>query len=258
MVSGAPAAVQPGASAAYATLLPASVVCFELREPGDPASLLPEEAAPMGRAVASRVAEFAAGRLCARNALRAFGVDAFALRVGADRQPLWPAALIGSITHTAGLCAAAVARRGTLVGVGIDSELIARAAPEFLPRIGVASEVAWVQSLRPAEQSAAILLLFSAKEAFYKSQYPLTAEWLDFHDVCVALDAWRPPAEGPAHATPPTDGSRSVTGTQAAGFEIQPMRPMKVAGHAALPIRGKYRFHEEFVSAAVVLHAPHG
>jgi 4'-phosphopantetheinyl transferase EntD len=240
-VSGAPPGVEPGASAAYASLLPASVVCFELREPGDAASLLPEEAAHMGRAVPSRVAEFAAGRLCARHALRACGVDGFALRVATDRQPIWPAGLIGSITHTAGLCVAAVARRGALVGVGIDSELIARASPEFLPRIGVASEIAWVRSLPPAEQAAAILLLFSAKEAFYKSQYPLTAEWLDFSDVRVALDAWRPPA-----------------GATAGGFEIQPMRPVKVAGQAALPIRGKYRFHEEFVSAAVVLHAMDG
>ncbi len=103
------------------SLFPACAVAAELREPGDPALLLPEEAAFLGRAVPKRVREFAAGRLCARRALAEFGISDFPLRVADDRQAVWPSSMIGSITHTAGLCAAVVAERARIAALGLDT-----------------------------------------------------------------------------------------------------------------------------------------
>src|SRR5450631_1635810 len=95
----------------FQLLFPAGAIAAELGEPGRVELLLPEEAAGLGRAVPERQQEFAAGRLCARRALEELGFAGFALLAQADRQPLWPAQIVGSITHTNGLCAAVVGRR---------------------------------------------------------------------------------------------------------------------------------------------------
>ena len=84
-------------------LFPEQALTAELRGGADPGALYPEEARHLQKAVRKRLEEFAAGRLCARLLLREFGIDHFAVEVGADRQPLWPEDLVGSITHTTGL-----------------------------------------------------------------------------------------------------------------------------------------------------------
>jgi 4'-phosphopantetheinyl transferase EntD len=86
--------------------------------------------------------------------------------------------------------------------------------------------------LPAGEQQAAITLLFAAKEALYKCQYPLVGEWLDFHDLRVEPGGWG-----------------ESTGT----FVVSAMRSIKFAGRVALPIGGRYLFHEHFVSAAVAV-----
>src|SRR5450631_1625040 len=90
----------------FQLLFPAGVIAAELREPGSVGLLLPEEAAGLGRAVPERQQEFAAGRLCARRVLAELKIVDFAVIAQPDRQPRWPATVVGSITHTTGLCAA--------------------------------------------------------------------------------------------------------------------------------------------------------
>ena len=80
-----------------------------------------------------RIQEFAAGRLCARRALGEFGRRGFPIPVARDRQPFWPAGVVGSITHTAGLCAAVVAERSRLAALGVDTELGGAVKPELWP-----------------------------------------------------------------------------------------------------------------------------
>ncbi len=215
-----------------ASLFPAGVIVTELRAPGDPALLLPAESVHLARAAAKRAQEFAAGRLCARRALREFGIDQYPLGVGADRQPVWPPGFVGSITHTAGLCAAAVAHRGAITAVGIDTEIVGHVTQDIWPTICVAGEAAWVDSLSPAEQAAAVTLIFSAKEAFYKCQFPLTGEWLDFHDLSVEPQSW---------------------GESATQILIRPTRRIRFENYAALPLCGRYLYHGEFVSVGVAL-----
>ena len=221
-------------SSTLAALFPAAVSVVERRTPGDPADLLPAEAEHVTRAVPKRIQEFAAGRVCARRALEAFGVRDFVLHAAADRQPLWPAGFVGSITHTAGFCAAATARRDAVLAVGLDSEVVGAPTAELWPTIARAEELAWVRSLDDGAGAAAMTLLFSAKEAFYKSQYPLVGEWLDFHDLSIEVPGWG--------------------GTQG-DFHVTAMRALRFARHARLPATGRYVFHEQFVSAAVTI--PH-
>jgi 4'-phosphopantetheinyl transferase EntD len=242
-------------SADLARLFPTGVVVAELRQAGDARLLLPAEAPFVRQAVPKRVQEFAAGRLCARRAMEQFGVTGFPLSVGADRQPLWPDGLIGSITHTAGYCAAAVAERERLIALGVDSETVGDVTPDIWPTICGGSEAEWLRSLPGSSQDAAITLIFSAKEAFYKCQFPLTHEWLDFHDLIVEPLAWRGDA-GSGARSGATGNSVSGSVTEAergAGGEppevlVRATRPLAFLGHARLPMIGRYRFHEGFVT----------
>ncbi len=219
---------------ALAELFPPGVAVAASDEPGDVANLLPEEAAGLGRAVARRAREFAAGRACARRALATLGFADFALRVGEQREPLWPAGVIGSITHTEGLCAAVVARTGELAGLGLDAERAGRVKPELWGRICLPAELRWLQGLMPSEQPAAATLLFAAKEAFYKAQFPLTRRWLYFHDASIEIP-------GPFGARGP--------------FHVHPLRDLAIAGARPAPLQGQYRFLAGHGLAAVTVAA---
>jgi 4'-phosphopantetheinyl transferase EntD len=225
-------------SAALRCLFPEAVVVVERRLPGDPADLLPSEAQHVVRARAKRLQEFSAGRACARAALAEFGVEGVALPAAGDRQPVWPLGFIGSITHTTGLCAAAVATRSQILALGLDSEIVGAPTPDIWPTLCREEELRWVDTLPREQRPAAVTLLFSAKEAFYKCQYPLVAEWLDFHDLRLEVPAWADP-----------------TGRCAGRFHVQPMRGIRFSEHAAMPITGRYVFHEQFVSTGVSLTA---
>ena len=195
--------------------------------------MLPAEAVSVQKAVAKRVNEFAAGRVCARQALAAFGVTAIALRQAPDRQPVWPPGFVGSITHTSGLCAAAVAPCSKFCALGLDSERSGAPTVDIWSTLCRAEELRWVESLPLEQRPPAITLLFSAKEAVYKCQYPVTGEWLDFHDLRIEVADWGQPL-----------GRFLVTAT----------RPIKLAERGALP-QGRYVFHEEFVSTALCIPA---
>ncbi len=201
---------------------------------GETSALLPEEAACLGRSVPTRAQEFAAGRLCARRALREFGVVDFPLLVGEQREPLWPAGFVGSITHTAGLCAAVVGERRRFAGIGVDAEIAGRVKPELWPRICVAEETSWLASLPEGERAAAATLVFAAKEAFYKAQFPLVHEWLNFHDVCIDV--------------PPWDAMQG-------SFLVRPLRHVKVSQFAMLSLTGQFRIDGEFIAAGVAIGA---
>ena len=219
-------------SAALRPLFPADVAVIERRLAGDPADLKPIESHYVSRAVAKRLQEFAAGRACARQALAAFGLPDVAVPAAPDRQPVWPDGFVGSITHTTGFCAAAVAARTSMRALGLDSEIVGAPTPDLWSTLCRPAELAWIDSLAAAQRPAAVTLVFSAKEAFYKCQYPLVAEWLDFHDVRIDAPAWG-----------------DATGV----FTAAAMRRIRFASHASLPIEGRYVFHEQFVSAGVWL-----
>ncbi len=221
-----PARLSPQAQA----LFPAGVVAAEMREPGDESLLYPAEALCVARAVPKRVREFAAGRLCARLAMAAFGVHDFTLRAALDRQPLWPQALVGSISHTTGLCVAAVGDRQRFSGLGLDCEVVEHVTRDLWRSILTPDEAAWVDALRQGEQAAGAALVFAAKEAFYKCQYPLTSEWLDFQDLRVLPRDW---------------------GERRGEFLIRGTRPLAAAAFTDEPVLGRYAFEHPLVLAGV-------
>jgi 4'-phosphopantetheinyl transferase EntD len=222
-------------SADFKSLFPSGVAAAELLGTGDPSLLLPEESASLGRAVQSRIEEFAAGRCCARLALAQFGIHDFPLAVRGDRQPAWPPSMVGSITHTAGLCAAVAGEAAHFLGLGVDSEVVGDVKPDLWRKICVPGEIAWLRSLPTPKQAPAAALIFAAKEAFYKCQYPTVGETLSFHDLRLHILGWE---SGPAV------------------FEVHANRTLLIAARAQFPVLGKYRFHERYVSAGVALESP--
>lgn len=132
-------------------------------------------------AVEKRRREYSTGRWLAHRVMRCFDVVDVDLLPDENRQPQWPSTLVGSITHTDTCAAVAVARKTTLLSVGIDMEHIGRVDQEIVPRLLTPSELRTYTDTDPT-------LLFSAKEACYKFLFPLTGEYVDYQDVEVTLD----------------------------------------------------------------------
>lgn len=149
-------------------------------------ALWPEELGQILRAVPMRRREFASGRAAARAALAEIGVPAAAIPAGRDRAPVWPHGICGAISHTRQIAAAIVARRDDLGALGLDLEP-ATPMPDDLARHVAASGDAPEGAGLP--MALAAKLLFSAKEAAFKAQFPLTGLWLDYRDVAMTLTA---------------------------------------------------------------------
>jgi 4'-phosphopantetheinyl transferase EntD len=151
----------------------------------------PLEAEQVRQALPGRQREFAAGRYCARRALARLGVSDFALLNGRDRAPRWPSGIVGAITHTGqgagGFCGVVVGRGAELVAVGLDAER-GTLAPELWRAVLTAPERGRLEALAEEDRGRAALLAFSAKECFYKAQFPLSRRFLELEDVEVVVE----------------------------------------------------------------------
>ena len=131
--------------------------------------------ASIQRSVAKRQAEFLAGRLCAREALRRLDNLDCVPAIGEDRAPIWPVHISGSITHSTGHAAAIVAHKAQWRGLGMDLEnlLTLERAQRLSGEILTPDEMQRMASL-PREQVALLVTLtFSVKESLFKALYPL-------------------------------------------------------------------------------------
>ncbi len=150
--------------------------------------LWPEEVAAMTKAVAKRRREFAAGRRLARQLLAKLGHPAVAIPIGPDRSPVWPAGVMGSISHTRGLCVVAATHRVPNAWLGIDVEPNDDLPDGLEELVCTGAEREWLDTL-PAEQRGRLgRLIFSAKESLYKCQHPLTKTFLGFQEAEISLD----------------------------------------------------------------------
>lgn len=152
------------------------------------ASLYPVEVEQIGAAVERRRVDFAGARACAREAMSRLGVPAGPILRGGRGMPVWPPGLVGTLTHTEGLRAAAVARTGGVRSIGLDVEPHEPLATGVLEAVSLPEEAAWVRAARAERGSVAWdTLLFTAKEATYKAWFPLTHRWLGFGDAHITL-----------------------------------------------------------------------
>lgn len=142
-----------------------------------------DEAHFVADAVEARRHEFALGRSLAREALQSLTVDAGPIPVGPTREPLWPAGVIGSITHCDGYAAAAVAPRREVRSLGIDAEPAEPLPPDVVDLIVSTAELDRLAGLGPEAQR----VVFSAKESIYKAWFPISGRWLGFEECDLTL-----------------------------------------------------------------------
>jgi 4'-phosphopantetheinyl transferase EntD len=171
------------------TLLPAGVAVVEAFEdrPGEPVFRGEEDL--VANAVEGRRREFATARRCAREALAKLGHESAPILVGPKREPQWPVGVVGSITHTTGFRAAAVAPRSAFASLGIDTEQnepLPDGVEELVTVPGEPEMLAALARVFPAVHWDR--LLFSGKESIYKAWYPLTGRWLAFEDARLMID----------------------------------------------------------------------
>jgi 4'-phosphopantetheinyl transferase EntD len=114
---------------------------------------------------------------CIADLLRRVGFPVVLVGSDEDGQRRWPPGLVGSLSHKGEVVAAVVARTTMFSAIGVDIERVDRdlgaikllIAPEGLPG-GIAEDVG-------------LALMFSAKEAVFKAQYPIHRKTLRFSEV---------------------------------------------------------------------------
>lgn len=169
-------------------ILPESATVTATREDLD-AVLYPEEETVVGQAVEKRRREFTTARACAREALAQLGQPHQPIPSGSRGEPLWPAGIVGSITHCDGYRACAVAHSRDLVTVGVDAEPNQPLPEGVLEDIALPEEREWLRYLaRQMPGTHWDRLLFSIKESVYKAWFPLAEKWLGFEDAVVSID----------------------------------------------------------------------
>lgn len=143
----------------------------------------PEEAQGLVKAVPKRCNEFIVGRRCARTALAQMGIEPKAMPPDERRVPQWPVGTVGSISHSIGLCCAVASRSNTVACLGVDLETTTRISSGVIERVLHPLEVDFV-----SDDKGYGSLIFSAKEAFFKAQYPFWEAWPNFEDLAFQVD----------------------------------------------------------------------
>lgn len=140
----------------------------------------PEEIAALSpAAVDVRRVTFALGRIAARRALEALGHESAPILPGRNREPIWPAGLVGSISHTADRAVAAVAAAERTAGVGLDIEEVGGVDSTPLEdMVADKEERRWI-----AGDPTRFIRVFSAKEAIFKAFYPRHGAYFGFEAV---------------------------------------------------------------------------
>ncbi|MGE7387570.1 4'-phosphopantetheinyl transferase family protein [Streptomyces sp. NPDC004126] len=175
------------------SLLPPEVAtCEAFSDPVLPTPLFASEEELIAGASAGRRREFSTSRACAREAMADLGVAPVPLLRDAHGAPLWPAGVVGSMAHSKGYRAAAVARSAEVAGIGIDVEPNEPLRHTMVrERVTIPEERGQLARLGTCESGIHWdRLLFAAKESVYKAWYPLTGVILDFDEAAVAVNPW--------------------------------------------------------------------
>lgn len=149
----------------------------------------PEEWQYVKSANSKRQQEFSCGRNYAHRLLDQMGFADFVIGRDDKGCPLWPDGVVGSISHTSDFCAALLAKSTVFPSVGVDLELSGRLKATLWPRLFTSAEIRQLEQISDAaRQKRHAAIIFSAKEAFYKCDYPLNHCSYEFTDAEVSLD----------------------------------------------------------------------
>jgi len=150
----------------------------------------PEEEQLLTRSASEkRRREFRAGRHCAHIVLGQLGHMQGRLLRGKQGEPLWPAGLCGSVSHSGERCVVIGAHKNRFRALAVDIERERPIHDKTWLRISCVGERPVFDSGLPFGLHSSRVILFSIKEAVHKIYYPLNEHTLGFQDVQVAPDA---------------------------------------------------------------------
>ena len=151
--------------------------------------LLRGEQSLLAEATPSRRRELVAGRVLARQAMIELGFEPSPITRGLNGAPCWPLGICGSISHSPRHVAVAIGPTLAVRSIGIDIE-DGRDLDSAVDMVGTEREIDGLAA-HPlgGDRARAARMLFSAKEALYKCQFPLTGNAsLDFLDIAISMD----------------------------------------------------------------------
>jgi 4'-phosphopantetheinyl transferase EntD len=157
---------------------PGIMIKHRLISPGDEHALLPDESSAFASCVPKVRRASGAVRIVARQLLSRLGQPECALPKASSGAPIWPAGIIGSLSHDSHVAVAAVGSYRDVGAIGIDVE-----PAELLPSALLDIVATRRERLNIAHDPYRGRLLFVAKEAVYKALYPLDQLFLEHHDV---------------------------------------------------------------------------
>jgi enterobactin synthetase component D len=190
-------------------------------------SRLPEN---LTSAVRKRQVEFLAGRDAARRALLELRPEhTGSIGIGPLREPVWPTGVVGSITHTQGYAAAAVASAKDCIAIGIDIERVMSREVAA----GLAAGICCPGELGKFGSScSSVTIAFSAKESLYKCLSPSVRKVFDFHHAQI-----------------------EEMDFETGGFEIHLTRDLNSVYRSGWRTAGRFFFDGELVHTGVALVA---
>lgn len=173
----------------FAQLLPSDIAVVVADNAMWESPLCEAEEHAIANAVDKRKREFRAGRNAAKKAINQLDANGdIVILAEQNRRPRWPEGFIGSITHTQGYCAAAVAKQSDYLGIGIDVEPRSPLQPETIAHICTADERQWLdQQLSVSGEDHWGKVFFCVKETLYKVFNPIHDVFLGFQEAEVEL-----------------------------------------------------------------------
>ncbi|CCG87780.1 4'-phosphopantetheinyl transferase family protein [Erwinia piriflorinigrans] len=134
----------------------------------------------LDRAVSKRRAEYLASRYSLQQALASFGIDGFVLGNAADRAPIWPQGISGSLSHTQQqVCALLTRDRHLLLGIDCEQMMAQSVANETQTMLINQQERERLEQCS-IPFNTALTIVFSLKESLYKALYPHLKQFMDF------------------------------------------------------------------------------
>jgi 4'-phosphopantetheinyl transferase EntD len=136
----------------------------------------------------TRRKEFIAGRTLAQRCLIDLGQPPTPIGFGVAREPLWPNGVVGSIAHTGTFAAAVVwlpSVEQQSAGIGIDAEHCGRLDSDIWPTVFTPKEIVRLEQAPLLSRDLMATCMFSAKEAVYKAQFPLTRRFIEFDELAI-------------------------------------------------------------------------
>jgi 4'-phosphopantetheinyl transferase EntD len=169
-------------SAIDAISCPGIMIRHRLISPGDELALLPDESSAFASSILKVRRASGAARIVARQMLSRLGQPECALPRAPSGAPIWPAGIVGSLSHDSRVAVAAVGSCRDVGAIGIDVEPAECLPSELLGIVATPRE-----RLNIAHDPYRGRLLFAAKEAVYKALYPLDHLFLEHHDIEIDL-----------------------------------------------------------------------